>query len=51
MFGRSVIYSDSDEITEKNIVYELGEALKVHLTNTIDIDYLFNLLQRVNSLF
>lgn len=42
MFGRSVIYSDSDEITEKNIVYELGEALKVHLTNTIDIDYLFN---------
>lgn len=42
MFGRSVIYSDSDEINENNIVYELGEALKVHLTNTIDIDYLFN---------
>lgn len=42
MFGRSVIYSDSDQITENNIVYELGEALKAHLSNTLDIDYLFS---------
>lgn len=39
-FGRSVIYSNADEITEKNIVQEVGKAYSTHLRNRAEIDYL-----------
>lgn len=39
-FGRTVIYSNVKEITEQNIIQELGKALSIHWRNREEIDYL-----------
>lgn len=39
-FGRKIIYSSAKEITESNIVKELGKALSIHWQNREEIDYL-----------
>lgn len=39
-FGRTVIYTDKQTITEENIIGELNKALSVHRQNAIEIDYL-----------
>lgn len=41
MYGRTVIYSSVLEITKDNVVEELNNALKTHMTNSADIDYLY----------
>lgn len=41
-FGRKVIYSNAIEITENNIVKELGKALSIHWQNREEIEYLDN---------
>lgn len=40
LFGRRVIYTDTDNITSENILEVLGKALKVHLLNVSEIEYL-----------
>ena len=42
LFGRRVIYTDADEITDENIVDELNKVLAVHSFNRAEIDYLYN---------
>lgn len=39
-FGRKVIYTRAQKITEQNIVTELSKALPIHNQNAIEIDYL-----------
>ena len=39
-YGREVISSNADAITEENIVMELGKAYSIHLKNRTEIDYL-----------
>lgn len=39
--GRSVIYTDVDEITPQNVNDVLEDALETHNTNSNDIDYLY----------
>lgn len=41
MFGRQVIYSSADEITEANIIEEIRRAYEKHSRNYSDIEYLF----------
>ena len=41
-FGRSVLLSDAEEITEANVLPELNTAfLNGHLSNRADIEYLY----------
>lgn len=42
MYGRSVIYTDLDEITDSNLVEVLNKALSVHMKNRSDIQYLYD---------
>ena len=42
MYGRSVIYTDLDEITDNNLVEMLNKALSVHMKNRSDIQYLYD---------
>jgi len=42
MFGRRTIYTDTDVITEKNVIDILNKALRVHEANSAEIDYLYN---------
>ena len=42
LFGRTIIYTDVDEITAENIVDVLSDAVDTHETNLEEIDYLFN---------
>lgn len=39
-FGRKIIYSSAGEITEANVVLELGKALSIHWQNRAEIEYL-----------
>lgn len=39
-FGREIIYTKKDKITQENIVEELNTALATHRQNAIEIDYL-----------
>lgn len=41
-FGRKVILSDADEITDENILNELGKAVLQHNFNRYDIQYLWD---------
>lgn len=41
-FGRVVIYTDTEEITDSNVISELRKALNKHTTNSQDINYLYN---------
>ena len=41
-FGREVIYTDFDDITEENLLDVLSQSLSVHFTNQRDIDYLWD---------
>ena len=41
-FGRTVIYSSVEEITKDNVADVLHDALQTHVTNSADIDYLYN---------
>jgi SPP1 family phage portal protein len=41
-FGREVIYTNEDRITESNIVKELGKSLSSHRQNQEEIDYLYD---------
>lgn len=41
-YGRQIILTTADEITDSNIVQELTDALMVHNQNAIEIDYLYN---------
>lgn len=40
LFGRRVIYTDESVITDENVLEVLNEALKVHLLNADEIEYL-----------
>lgn len=42
MYGRRVIYTDAQEITEKNVISVLEETLPVHERNKAEIKYLYN---------
>lgn len=42
MYGRRVITTDAVEITDKNIVIELGKAFNTHNLNRGEIEYLWN---------
>lgn len=42
LFGRTVIYSDVDEITDGNVVDVLTKAETVHSKNRTQINYLYN---------
>lgn len=42
LYGRKVIYTDVEEITETNILEVLNKAKLVHDKNRADIDYLYN---------
>jgi SPP1 family phage portal protein len=42
MFGRTVIYSSVDEITDYNVISVLKYAVEIHETNKSEIDYLYN---------
>lgn len=57
MFGRQVIYTDVDEITDKNVLDVLMKAMFVHNANRNDIQYLYDyykgnqpILQRVKEI-
>lgn len=41
MYGRRIILSDADVITDDNVLYELQQALNVHTLNRSQIDYLW----------
>lgn len=41
-FGREQIFTDAAEITSENVVDVLNEALKTHLANSMEIEYLYN---------
>ena len=41
MFGRRVIRTNADAITEDNLLDELKQAMNVHSLNSADIDYLW----------
>lgn len=41
LFGRTVIYSDAEEITRDNLIDELSQALAIHSHNAGDIEYLY----------
>ena len=41
-FGRKVIYTNAQKITEKNIVKELSRAINQFRQNAAEIDYLYN---------
>ena len=41
-FGRKVIFSSANTITEENVVAELAKALAVHWNNRTEIEYLDN---------
>ena len=56
MFGRKIITSDAEHITDENILDELNSALTEHLRNRSQIDYLWRyyrgdqpILQRVKK--
>lgn len=40
-FGRRDIYTTAEEITEKNVIYEVNSALTYHLLNVQEEDYLY----------
>lgn len=42
LFGRRVIYTDVDEITESNVLEVLATAMCTHKTNRSDIQYLYD---------
>ena len=42
MYGRRVITTDTNEITDANIVYELTQAMDTHNRNRAEIEYLWN---------
>lgn len=42
LFGRSVIYTDVEEITRDNVVKVLKKAMETHTQNSTDIDYLYD---------
>ena len=42
LFGRKVIYSEVDTITDNNIVEVMANALSTHGSNAGDIEYLYN---------
>lgn len=42
LFGRTVIYSDREEITDENVVDVLSKAETVHAKNRAQIEYLYN---------
>ena len=41
MYGRRIILSDADMITDNNVLYELQQALNVHIVNCSQIEYLW----------
>ena len=42
MNGRRVLYTDTDAVTDANVLTEISNALTNHLLNRGDIDYLWN---------
>ena len=42
LFGRRTIFTDVQEVTEKNVVQVLSDAMTVHSLNRIEIEYLYN---------
>ena len=42
MYGRRIIFTDVDEITEQNVISVLEDTLPVHLKNKAEIKYLYN---------
>ena len=42
MYGRRIIFTDVDEITEQNVISVLEETLLVHQKNQKEIKYLYN---------
>ena len=42
MFGRTKIYTDVERITAENVVDVLTKALRVHMANSNDIQYLWD---------
>lgn len=41
LFGRRVILTDAQEITDKNVIQELKKAMTVHSQNSVEEDYLY----------
>ena len=41
-FGRTVIYSDVEEVTPANVVSVVANAYNTHVVNSADISYLYN---------
>lgn len=41
LLGRRDIYTEIDEITEQNVIYEVNSALSFHLMNVFEEDYLY----------
>ena len=41
-FGRTVIYSDAEEVTVNNVGEIINNAFTAHTINSSDIDYLYN---------
>lgn len=42
MYGRRIIFTDVDEITEQNVISVLEDTLPVHEKNKAEIKYLYN---------
>ena len=42
LFGRTVIYTNAEEITSENVLEVVQKAYNTHTTNVTQIEYLYN---------